>query len=256
MWGNMRIASTYREEGMVPFAYFEFAEFSPLANDFTRSKLFKEKDGVILEKVDEFTYTVRYREKETTFNLHQLKQIPPEQFSLGDDEVFIERTFDESGYQFFLIFNEKDNYFFWVLNEEEVVPDVLDPVYGRTDVVAGRRSGFVFWIDEDHNNRKILASIRQHSVVRNDYFDGPFDQLADNNAKEVNISSYMVKSYPGLKGRIDAYGYYTDTPQPLRVALTTYGTYYTQAQFLMFIDNALASKDVYKYISRRGIIGP
>ena len=101
-----------------------------------------------------------------------------------------------------------------------------------------------------------LVSVDMHSAQTQAVFDGPFDQLADNNAKEVDISSYMVKSYPGLEGRIDAYGYYTDTPQPLRVALTTYGTYYTQAQFLTFIDNALASEDVYKYISRRGVMDP
>ncbi|MFC1954888.1 hypothetical protein ACFLVZ_03615, partial [Chloroflexota bacterium] len=147
----------------------------------------------------------------------------------------------------------KDNYFLWVLNEEEIVPDVLDPVLNRQDIVVGRRSGFAFWIDEDHNNRKILASIRQHSVTRNDYFDGPFDQLADNYAAELEISSYMVKAFPGLEGRIDSYGYYVDTPQPLRVAITTYGTYYTQAQFIQFIDQALASDDPYKHISRRGV---
>jgi len=252
-WGNIRIAAGYREQGILSFAYFEFAEFSPLPNQFTRSKLYKEKDGLELEKIDHFTYLVRYQEKEVTFNLHQLVQEPPKLFSLGNDEVFVERTFDESGFQFFLIFIEKDNYFLWILNEEEVVPDVLDPVIGRQDVFLGRRSGFSFWADEAHDNRKILASIRQHSVTRNDYYDGPFDQLADNYAEEARISEYMVKAFPGLEGRIDTYGYYTDTQNPMRVAITTYGTYYTQAQFLQFISNAIASGNPYKYISRRGV---
>ena len=253
LWGNIRIAAGYREQGIISFAYFEFAEFSPLTNQFTRSKLYKEKDGLELKEIDHFTYLVRYQGKEVIFNLHQIQQKPPNLFSLADDEVFVERTFDESGYQFFLIFDEKDDYFLWVLNEEAAVPDILDPVYGRPDVVVGRRSGFAFLIDEAHDNRKILASIRQHSITRNDYYDGPFDQLADNYAEEIAISEYMVKAFPALEGRIDTYGYYTDTEQPLRVAITTYGTYYTQAQFLLFIDNAKASGNVYRYISRRGV---
>jgi len=256
IWGNIRIAAGYREQGIISFAYFEFAEFTPLTKQFTRSKLYKEKDGLIMEKLDHFTYLVRYEEKEVTFNLHQIPQEPPKLFSLRKDEVFIERTFDESGYQFFLIFNEKDKYFLWILNEAEIVPDVLDPVLDKKDVVVGRRSGFAFWIDEAHDNRKILASIRQHSVTRNDYFDGPFDQLADNYAEEIGISEYMVKAFPALEGRIDKYGYYTDTDRPLRVAITTYGTYYTQAQFLQFIELAKASGDPYRYISRRGVPKP
>ena len=253
LWGNIRIAAGYREQGILSFAYFEFAEFSPLTNQFTRSKLYKEKDGLDLEKVDHFTYIVRYQEKEVTFNLHQIPQEPPKLFSLRRNEVFVERTFDESGYQFFLIFNEKDKYFLWILNEENGIPDILDPLLDKKDIVVGRRSGFAFWVDEAHGNRKILASIRQHSVTRNDYYDGPFDQLADNYAEKTGVSEYMVKAFPSLEGRIDKYGYYTDTERPLRVAITTYGTYYTQAQFIQFIERAKASGDPYKYISRRGV---
>ena len=253
VWGNIRIAAGYREQGIVSFAYFEFAEFSPLTTNFVRSKLYKEKDGVELKEIDPFTYTVRYEGKEVTFHLHQIPQEPPKQFLLDNNEVFVERTFDESGYQFFLIFNVKDNYFLWVLNEENEVPDILAPILDRRDIVIGRRSGFAFFVDAAHNNRKILASIRQHSVVRNDYYDGPFDQLADNYAEEAGVSEYMIKSYPALEGRIDMYGYYTDREQPLRVAITTYGTYYTQAQVIAFIDAAIASGDTYRHISRRGV---
>ena len=111
-----------------------------------------------------------------------------------------------------------------------------------------------FWVDDAHDNRKILASIRSLSVSRNDYYDGPFDQLADNYVYtgEINILSYFIKEYPGLEGRIDKYGYYTDTERPLRVALSRYSTYYTNSQIITFIASAKASSDVYHYISSRG----
>lgn len=250
-WGNIRLAAGHRELGELSFAYFEFDEFAYASSSkFTRSKVFTADDGVELVEIDHFTYIVNYRDKSVTFNMHRLPQNPPRLFGLKANEVFVERTFDESGYQFFLMFNEAKNYFFWVLNEEEGVPDILDPVGISGDIFRGRRSGFVFW--EDDLGRKILATIRQQSITRNDYFDGPFDQLADNYAEEVNIREYMIKASPGLEGRIDQYGYFTDPGSTMRVALSTYGTHYYLQQALDFIDAAKAAEDTYQHISRRG----
>jgi len=258
LWGNIRLAAGYRDLGELSFAYFEFNEFaSPGYNRFTRAKIFTSADNISVKKIERFTYDVSYRGKTVTFNLHKLSQDPPNLFTLRENEVSVERTFDESGYQFFLMFNEEKNYFFWVLNEEEGVPDILDPVGEYDDIYVGRRSGFAFW--EDHLGRKILASIRQHSVTRNDYYDGPFDQLADNYAEEVNIRGYMIKASPAMEGRINEYGYFIYDQEgnlvenPLRVAISPYQTYYTQSQFTAFIERAKAADDPYQFISRRGV---
>jgi len=254
IWGNIRIAAGYRERGVISFAYFEFDEFALIYEEkFSRSKLYGAEEGVAVEELDGFTYAVSYQDKTVTFLLHQIPQEPPRFFDLGENEVFVERTFDESGYQFFLIFNEQKNYFLWVLNEENDVPDILDPVGDTDDIVVGRRSGFAFWVDSAHENRKILTTIRQLSVRRNDYYDGPFDQLADNYVDEVHISDYMIKALPALKDRIDEYGYYTDTERPMRVAISPYSTYYTHNEIVQFIAAAKVSGDPYQYISRRGV---
>lgn len=253
IWGNIRLAAGHRELGELSFAYFEFDEFDYMSDrGVTRAKVFAADDGVIVTKIDHFTYTVAYLNKTITFNLLQLPQEPPKHFDLGPDEVFVERTFDESGYQFFLIFNEANNYFFWVLNEEDIVPDTLDIIGENITALRGRRSGFVFWEDTYHDNRKVLVSIRQQSVQRNDYFDGPFDQLADNYVDEVHISDYMVKASPGLEGIIDKYGYFTDSDSPMRVALSTYFTHYYESQAMQYLLYALQSGDPYAYIARRG----
>jgi len=256
-WGNIRLAAGHREQGLLSFAYFEFDEFPGAARDgLTRSKMFSGEDGVIVEELDRFTYTVSHKDKEVIFNLYKLPQNPPKLFSLGEDEVFVERTFDESGYQFFVIFNEKKNYFFWILNEEDDLTDILEPVGDDGEIVVGRRSGFAFWIDTEYDNRKVLLGIRQLSVRRNDYYDGPFDQLADNYAEEARISEYMQRAFPALEGRIDQFGYYTDTERPLRVAITTYITYYSLPELEEFMQRAKASADPYWYISRRGVPVP
>ena len=182
--------------------------------------------------------------------LHQLAQTPPQLFRLGENETFVERTFDESGYQFFLLFNEVGNYFLWVLNEEEEVPDSLESV--AEDVVVGRRSGFAFWIDRVERDRKVLVAIRSASVVRNDYYDGPFDQLADNYADETNISDYMQRAFPSALGRIDKFGYYTDTETSSRVAISPYNTYHTRDEILQLVESAKASDDPYHFVAHGG----
>lgn len=251
IWGNIRLAAGRRERGVLSFAYFEFRESPYVTNPrIQRSKFFTDADGLLIDEIDRFTFKVRYSGKEVIFNLHQLSQEPPKSFSLGQDEIFVMRTFDESGYQFFLIFNEKENYLFWVLNEEELVPDTLQPL--QDDVLVGRRSGFVFLVDKPYDNRKVLAAIRGANATVNNYYDGPFDQLADNYVDQTNISKYLKLVSPTLEGKIDKYGYYTDREISSRVAVSPYYVYFNGKELNWFIDIVKSSDDPYKIIANRG----
>jgi hypothetical protein len=256
IWGNIRLPAGRRERGVLSFGYSEFTEFpSGYGNYLSRSKYFTEGDGLVVKQAgDPFTWAVTYNKKSVTFHLHKLNQEPPKLFALRTNEVFIQRTFDESGIQFFLLFNTASNYFFWVLNEEEKVPDEFSPL--DKDILVGRRTGFAFWLDGEKPPRKVLATIRKISVTRNDYYDGPFDQLADNYVDQTKISQWMERAIPSIKGRIDKYGYYTDVERPSRVALSCYGTYYTQADILDFVKKAKAAPDPYHFISRGGVPFP
>ena len=153
IWGNIRLPAGRREHGVLSFGYFEFIEFpSASAQGVSGSKFYTDADGVIVTEVDRFTYTVRFNRKTVTFHFNQLDQRPPQGLPLGDDERFIQRTFDESGYQFYLLFNERADYFFWVLNEEGPMPDEFDAA--GDDLLFGRRSGFAFWIDRERGTAK------------------------------------------------------------------------------------------------------
>jgi hypothetical protein len=251
VWGNIRLPAGARDNGVLSFGYFEFIEF-PSANveRISGSKFYTDADGVLVNEVDRFTYTVRFRGKTVTFRFHELDQTLPTDLALAEGETFVQRTFDESGYQFYLLFNEPNNYFLWVLNEENAVPDVFDPI--TEDIVFGRRSGFAFYIDGDNNDRKVLAGVRQLNLRRNDYYDGPFDQLADNYALETGVSEYMQRAFPGVRGRIDEFGYYTDREQPLRVAISSYLVYVAQSDLIQFVEQLRQQDDPYAYISRGG----
>ena len=252
IWGNIRLPAGRRERGVLSFGYSEFSEFpSSPGNYVSRSKYFTEGDGMSIKGKDPFTWLVTYNKKSVTFHLHKLSTEPPKSFALKTNEVFIQRNFDESGMQFMLLFNTTGNYFFWVLNEEEIVPDEF--IQLEKDVLVGRRTGFAFWIDPEKTPRKVLATVRKISVTRNDYYDGPFDQLADNYVDHNKISMWMERAIPSIKGRIDKYGYYTDVERPSRVALSCYGNYYTHAEVLDFVKRAKSSGDPYQFISRGGV---
>ena len=253
IWGNIRLPAGRREHGVLSFGYYEFIEFPTASVErISGSKFYTDADGVLVSEVDPLTYTVRFQGKIVTFRFHELDQSSPSPAALplAADEIFVQRTFDESGYQFYLVFNDRANYFLWVLNEEEPVPDVFDTI--EDDLLFGRRSGFAFYVDRAHGDRKILAGVRQLNIRRNDYFDGPFDQLADNYADETGVAEYMQRAFPALRGRIDKYGYYTDRERPLRVALSTYFTYAAQSDMLRFLEQLRSEEDPYAYLSRGG----
>ena len=108
IWGNIRIPAGKRDEGFLSFGYFEYVEFPQLKGPKTgmsNSKFFGPEDGLELIEEAPLRWRAAYRGKQVAFNLHPLEQEPPRQFELASNEKFIQRTFDESGYEFFLLFN-------------------------------------------------------------------------------------------------------------------------------------------------------
>ncbi len=251
IWGNIRLPANIRDDGILSFAYFEFKESQYVTEPRIKlSKFYSAADGVVVQEVDPFKWSVEYKGKEVIFNLHQLSQEPPKLFDLGEDEIFIMRTFDESGYQWFLLFNEERNYLFWVLNEEEYIPDYLEPL--ADDLVVGRRSGFAFYVDFEHNYRKVLAAILGDNATVNNYYDGPFDQLADNYVDDTNIAEYLQLAIPTLEGRIDKFGYYLDKDGSSRVAVSPYYVYFSSIDLQLYMDRLRESEDPFQLISQRG----
>lgn len=251
IWGNMRLPAGKRERGVLSFAYFEYKE-SPYVTEprVRKSKMFTPADGMVIEELDPFKYLVRYGGTDVIFNLKQLSQEQPNAFQLGKDEVSTMRTFDESGYQFFLLYNKEGRYFTWILNEEELVPDELVPL--EPDLLLGRRSGFAFWIDPDHPDRKALVAIRGANATVNNYYDGPFDQLADNYVDQTHISDYMILASPGLRDRLDKYGYFLDRDGSSRLAISPYYVYFSEQALLTYVETVRTAEDPYYLISRRG----
>lgn len=234
--GNIGFSPTDRNSGFLNFVYYEFT--APVSqNKSIKARKYGPADGVFIRQAGNGQYLVTYRAKSVIFGLYPLKQNPPRMFTLKEGESFVERTFDESGYQFFLIFNTAGNYFMWVLNEEQRPPDTLE-IYANLTV--GKKSGFVFYKD---GARKILVGIKAGNMEENNYYDGPHDQLADNYAEESRVSDYIQLAYPRTRGKIDKYGWFTDG-QPVRFALAPYYLY-SSLQELQEILKSCRNEDFY-----------
>jgi hypothetical protein len=252
--GNLRPASGMREQGQISFAYAEWLEFPDklLQKDLlTAARRLGKADGVLVTCPDAFTCDITAQGRTVRFRFQQIPQLPPPDGVLQAHERFVSRTWDESGLPFYLCYDTPARCFFWILNE---TPSVAESFTALSPTVQlGRRTGFVFWTDRVHANRKILTAVREASILRNDYFDGPFDQLADNYAAQVPLRKYIEEAFPSLKNGIDLYGYYTTGKDAgSRVALTSYLAYQTTAEALAFTQKAATSSNPVAAIAAGG----
>ncbi|MGI9243633.1 MAG: hypothetical protein ACR2RV_22745 [Verrucomicrobiales bacterium] len=232
--GNLRLAANRRDRGELSFAVGQ------------NHKAFSADDGVRVERASRFEYRVTFRDKCVTFRLNQLTQEPPEEFSLREGERFVQRTYDESGHQFILLYDTRYKDFLWLLNEEEGV-ESPEPLASRDGALVGQKTGFVFWQDK---NRKVLVAVSSANVSANNEFDGPFDQLADNHASETPLQQLLIHRNPDLDGQINQFGIYKNRQPETRVALVNYLQYETIEEALSFLREANDSQDACRHISR------
>lgn len=222
--GNIALFADKRDEGKINFAYEETNNISGV--EITKKQGVAEldqKNGLIVRKINEFEYEVVFKNKSVRFVLNQLEIQPSDPNCLRPEEICIGPSYDESGLQFYLIFNKRMNYFFWILNEEKNVPESFANLVDN--VIIGRRTEFVFFEDKEMN-RKILFGVNYQNMYKNNWFDGPFDQLPDNYIKNnmIDLKRYLENAYPEYAGQIDKYGHFLKEDDT-RVAISPYSAY-------------------------------
>lgn len=243
IWGNIHFPPAEEIGDHLDFAYWTFESDSPDASKiFSKYKRYGFADGLSMVKISSLRHAVSYRGKTVVFSLNDLTQALPTGFKLNKNEVLAARIFDESGYQLLLIYDKTKRHFMFVLDESARMPENLMNV--DVQLWIGEKSGFAFYRD---GNRNILIGVQAENVNKNNYYDGPFDQLADNFVIDGEFSGYMQGAYPDIKGRIDKYGRFIDTDHS-RLAITPYNFYYEPPELSAIIKKC-GVKDFYNCIT-------
>lgn len=254
IWGNIRLPHETRDLGFLSFAYWEFDNFPQEMDDpnyFSNSKKMGPEDGVNILRIAPFEYQVEYEGKKVGFHLNQLEQKVPATIRIRKGERLLMRTCDESGLQFYLFFNNRTSDFFFVLDDEEKLLEEFITL--DEDFLFGKRTQFVFYHDRE-NYRKILVGVSAENIKRNNYYDGPFDQLADNYIdKATGLKKCIGQAYPYAKGRVNDFGEFVDVhgnSADVRLAITPYYTYYEMDDLLYFIEESKnkAGDKLYSYL--------
>lgn len=259
--GNIRLDVNDREAGILNFGYFSAHPHPEQPTDLDLISEFIQlgaDDGVTIRAVRPLVYHVTYADKTITFNLNDLNQALPGSVALAENETFIARTFDESGFQFLLIYDEATPQFRFLLDPTAPLPDVLQERAPR--LAVGRLSGFAFYTDT--HGRQALIGVNTNNIRRNNYYDGPFDQLADNFTTGDSLRQAMEAAYPYTRGRIDERGVFL-TPDGqrsgTRLAITPYLTYQTIVELQQKVVQCAAAPETLRcltYDSKQASVGP
>ena len=241
--GNLRLAADDRDKGNIHFTYFrDYAGwFSEEAGQY---RLLNGKHGVKVQKVDRLAYRVSYSGLNVLFQLNDLSGVAPPKSLLREGEIYIGPVFDESGIQFFLVYNPKIKLFHYILNEADHLPERLIASGASDQILIGNRTGFAFYRDQ-LGNRKLLIGVYNGNANVNNYFDGPFDQLPDNFIKGETLRNAIIDLDPDLKGQIDRYGNFLGRQD--RFMIAPYKHYWLDSELLGFHKCARANERQNRY---------
>lgn len=218
--GNLRLDAKDRDEGKLHFAFFQdLQEWTD--NQDMNYRRFGAEDGVKVERLERLVYRVTYASKSVVFELNDLSKVTMPEYLLAPDEKYLGPVFDESGMQFFLVFNPKLKMFLYILNETGRLPDQLRFAPGSNRIFIGTRTGFAYYLDF-RINRKILIGVFDANSRVNNAFDGPFDQLPDSFVEGDALRDSIIAVEPSLKGKIDRFGGSDDGSGRFLVAPYTY----------------------------------
>ncbi len=241
--GNIRFDAWDQFDGKVHFAYAnEYAYWrKPLDPVY---KKMGPADGVEVTQVNKFLYKIAFKGKTVEFSIPDLSNVNPAPGMLSEDEVYIGPSWDESGVQFYLIFNRTAKTFLYLLVDTPKV-DQYQPSSLSPAVTVGNRTSFAFYKDKFKDRQILMGDFVGHTML-NDYFDGPFDQLPDNYVRGNTLLDAILEVEPGMKGeKVDRYG--ADPTGEFRYGITSYKYYSRVSDLKPIVDCAEKNNDPARY---------
>jgi len=228
--GNLRVP--HIDDGILNYAYFNVNS----AHNETYYGEITEEDGLSVQKISDEIYKLRYKEKEITLKIPKLRH-PSSEMLLLETEEIVGEVRDESGVNFWLVFNDKTKSFYFILDEKTNTEDLVE--VPSTLLLYGKRTEFVYYFDESLK-RKILVGVKLENVMINNFFDGPGDQVP-----YVPLKDKLYESYPNtwVGAGIDEYGVLLNRTEWARVAITPFMRYASMNELQNRIDRCSSLSD-------------
>lgn len=192
--------------------------------------------------------------------------------ALWEQEEVVAGILDESAYALTLIFDGKNNGFRYILSAALGPPERLVPVADvlmeatmnsgaerSSPLVVGVESGFVF-LESYEPKRLTLVGVKAENIRRNNYFDGPFDQVPP----DLELDQYLHRAYPYTQEAfpVDKHGNFVGRPGH-RVAISPYIAYENLAQmhavYRELVSRGLSTEQIAVLLTReaqQSISGP
>jgi len=227
IWKYRRISGNFRfcdsRKGVVHFGYFD--EFDPA---FTRFGSIVNRDNGIVQ-CEGRSVTVDLQGIARTFVIRDFPS-SIDSAKMARHERMITGVVDESGYCFWLVYNEPQKLLYYILDESRLPEEKHLLSLRSVEIEVGVVSRFVFFHDRSLD-RRILIGVLAENVRKNNYFDGPFDQVPPN----LQIKTILEDVYPYVKQRnVDAHGNFLDE-FGARVAISPYLMYHTIPELISVI---------------------
>lgn len=233
IFGNLMVKVNETDQITFLIAYFFYDENGIYLDRVGIVKEFFYEDGVLVERLEPLVYSVSYLGKTVIFRFNDIGTESPETERLTKNEVLVTSVFDESALKFFLLFNNKAKHLMYILNENGLVPEEFLII--NEDVVLGRRTGYLFYQDKKYN-RKILIAVHTNSTSKNNWYDGPFDQVPGNQPEYAKIVKYVLEAYPFTREYLEESG--GPTPQKgYGVSIMPYSYYYSFNQIIEHVES-------------------
>lgn len=258
--GNIRFSPLEAERQQISFAYFfdDEARNQPLAGKIPEGQMLGHAQGVTLNRTGKFSYTLSYAGRSVNVHIYDAARERANPPRLYPGEELVGPALDDSGVHFNLVFNQRSNHFYFLLNGElghsEEYQQLDLPETGAR-ILIGKRTRFAY-VETPGNGRLYLIGVALTNISSNSHFDGPFDQLPDYFVDGNRLRDLIVRSEPDLAGALGPFGFFMEIPDS-RYAIAPYIEYRVDGQLAGFAACGKHSEDVDAFtVCLDGVINP
>ncbi len=237
--GNIKFDFFYNDSPpTVRLIYEDFRHINIPSNKSFEHYTWTEKDKSLqIREIDKNTYLISLKLPNSTIEKTvKFVEVPGRYNDVPENSEHIFNTIDESGFVFSLIFDTTLHNFIWLLNDSQIVNFSIERFSGP--LYYEPISGFLFI---KSTAGFILTGVPLLNVVKNNWWDGPFDQLNDRDWNP-KMYLYMISIYSSIDTLLTPYLYQKNEVDK-RISTANYLNYYDIDEVFQKLKQAFKSEN-------------